>query len=97
MKMDSKWYQDKKYPGMWAGWFVLVFWLTILALFIPALVFTIQGVSNHAERTNCNKFGNTSGYETEFAYFGFWHNECYVILPNGNKIPQEQLINNQGN
>lgn len=96
-KKERRWWQSKEYPKMWATWFVFVLIFGGIALLVGIGVPTVKAISNNNDRTNCRKFGESSGYPTEFAYYGFWKNECFAVMPDGLKIPIDQMYNNQGN
>lgn len=95
-KNQRRWWNDKEFPDLWAIWFGVTFCLTCALIFIAGLAVGIQGITNHAARVDCKKFATNSGYQTEFAYYGYWNNECFAIVGNA-RIPIDKLFNNQGN
>ena len=73
--------------------------LVVTGIFLAIIVLgvAVQSVIVYDARTSCGKFENASGYPTEFAYYGFWKQECFVVTPSGVRIPQSKFIYNEGN
>lgn len=96
---DRRWWQDKSpySSGEWAIWFVFTFWAVLITVLSTVGIGVGQTISNHVDRTNCAKYAKATGLETRFAYYGFWHNECILIGPNGVELPDNRTINNVGN
>lgn len=60
------------------------------------IAFGLQRLIVNAERTDCHKYEQASGYDTEFAYYGFWTQDCLVVMPDGRKIAKDQFYINGG-
>lgn len=96
---ERRWWQDKSttYVIGWAMWFVFTVAIVTATVVVTVAITVGQAVSNHVDRIDCAKYSKATGLETRFAYYGFWHNECILIGPNGVELPDNRTINNVGN